>query len=266
MVRIHPGDAVAQIGDIEMPPRRTRNDGHFGDRRKQSSREALELILSAAPEIQEYELTPLLREVDEIADALKSGSVDLETLNKALREAVLRAVKQLVTQREFRTLALTDDLTGLYNRRGFLAAATQQLKLAYRESRDSLLFFADVDGLKQINDSYGHSEGDLALFRVAVALEQTFRESDIVARLGGDEFIALALNTSPYDQDIILRRLRMSLLEASSSDSRYVLALSVGVARFDPLHPISLGELVTKADESMYQRKPQRTKSRRGKR
>lgn len=205
--------------------------------------------------IDEYELGPLLRKVDEICHALKSGFVDPETLDQVLRDAVSCAVKQFLSQREFRALAFTDELTGLYNRRGFRAVATQQLKLAYRESRECLLFLADVDRLKEINDSYGHREGDLTLVCVADALNLTFRDSDVTARLGGDEFVALASNTSPYDEGIILRRLRKNLHELGSSGPRHEVSLTVGVARFDPLHPVLFEDLVVQADEAMYKRK-----------
>ena len=99
-------------------------------------------------------------------------------------------------QSELSSLALTDELTGLYNRRGFICLSEVQLKLARRSGCDMVLFFIDVDGLKQINDSFGHSEGDNALIRTAEVLRMTFRESDVLARIGGDEFGALAIEAS----------------------------------------------------------------------
>ena len=88
--------------------------------------------------------------------------------------AVWSAVKQALLNRELRHLALTDEFTCLYNRRGFFAAAAQQLKLAARNSHSLLLLYCDVDNLKKINDSFGHQEGDLALIRTADALEKGF--------------------------------------------------------------------------------------------
>src|SRR6202140_706653 len=143
-----------------------------------------------------------------------------------------------------------DDLTHLYNRRAFYALATQQLRVMRRKSQGLLLFFADVDHLKNINDTYGHREGDLALVRTADALERTFRNSDIVARLGGDEFAVLALEASSLNQEVILRRLREGLSGSNQDDSPYQLSLSVGVARFDPNHRISLEELMAIADRA----------------
>jgi diguanylate cyclase (GGDEF)-like protein len=143
----------------------------------------------------------------------------------------------------------------LYNRRGFLAAATQQLKLARRNAQGLLLFFCDVDNLKKINDSYGHRDGDLAIVHVAGALQQTFRGSDILARLGGDEFAVLAMEASTQSQEVILHRLEKSLKKSNANQSRYEMSLSVGLARFDPKHPVSLGELMAQADRAMYEQK-----------
>jgi len=121
-----------------------------------------------------------------------------------------------------------------------------------------LLFFCDVNNLKKINDSFGHREGDLALIRVADAFEQTFRDSDIVARISGDEFAVLAMEASGQSQDLILSRLEKNLKISSASEKRYELSLSVGVARFDPKRAVSLGELMSQADEAMYEQKRNR--------
>src|ERR1700676_2824654 len=104
-----------------------------------------------------------------------------QTLSEALHRAVLSVFKQCILDKELRSLALMDDLTHLYNRRAFYALATQQLKVMRRNEQGLLLFFADVDHLKNINDTYGHREGDLALVRTADALERTFRNPDILA-------------------------------------------------------------------------------------
>jgi diguanylate cyclase (GGDEF)-like protein len=173
----------------------------------------------------------------------------------ATHPAVWGAVKQAILDRELRYLALTDDLTCLFNRRGFFAAATQQLKLGQRNGQSLLLFFCDVDNLKKINDAYGHHEGDLALIRIADALEQSFRGSDILSRLGGDEFVALASETSNQTQEIILRRLEKNLKKASAIEPRYALSLCVGAARFDPKRATTLGELMVQADKAMYEKK-----------
>jgi diguanylate cyclase (GGDEF)-like protein len=218
----------------------------------------LEELLSRALLAGDKELGSIVHEVDEIAKALRSGGADKDALRVAVHPAVWSAVRHTIVERELRHLALTDDLTCLYNRRGFFAAATQQLKLAQRYERGALLFFCDVDNLKHINDSFGHREGDLALVRTADALENAFRDSDILTRLGGDEFAALALETSSQDDGVILHRLEESLKKSNANESRYALSLSVGVARFDPQNAVSLGELMEKADRDMYEHKRKR--------
>jgi len=236
------------------PNRRVLSIGQW----KRPSWKTVEGMLSSALLASDDELGQILREVEEISKTLKSNDPDDQTLRIVQHPAVWSAVKQTLLDRELRYLALTDDLTCLYNRRGFFAAATQQLKVAHRNARGLLLFYCDVDNLKKINDSYGHREGDLALIRAADALEQAFRDSDVLARLGGDEFVALALEVTPKDQGAILRRLRTSLRKASAEESRYQLSLSVGVARFDPKSRVSLGDLMAKADRAMYEDKAEK--------
>jgi diguanylate cyclase (GGDEF)-like protein len=231
------------------------------ERWKRASKDTLEGMLSSALLASDGELAQILQEVDEISKTLKSGSPDEQTLRIAHHPAVWCAVKQTLLDRELRHLALTDDLTCLYNRRGFFAAATQQLKMAHRNAQQLLLFFCDVNNLKKINDSFGHREGDLALIRAADALEQTFRDSDILARNGGDEFIVLAAVASGQRQETILRRLEKYLKMSSASEKRYELSLSVGVARFDPKRVVSLGELMSQADQAMYEQKRSRSSS-----
>ena len=164
---------------------------------------------------------------------------------------------------ELRYLALTDDLTCLYNRRGFFAAATQQLKLARRNRENLLLFFCDVDGLKSLNDELGHHYGDLAIACAAETLEKVFRDSDIIARLGGDEFAVLACEASSRSEQSILRRLHRKFQRIGKQGGRFELSLSVGVARFDPSRPTGLAELLAQADEAMYQNKKSRSLARR---
>jgi len=169
--------------------------------------------------------------------------------------AVRCAAKQYMLQAELGNLALTDELTGLYNRRGFMALAERQLKIGRRSGRGMLLFVMDVDRLKQINDSFGHFEGDRALKRTAEVLEETFRDSDVVARLGGDEFAVLAIEASGHSEASIKTRLFEYLKAISAEQSRYEISLSLGVARFDPNSRTSIGELMVKADQAMYEQK-----------
>jgi diguanylate cyclase (GGDEF)-like protein len=225
------------------------------DHQKKSAQKLLDDGLTSVLLSQDKDFAQILQEVDEISKHLKANSPDIRALGEALHRSVLCAIKHSILERELRSLALKDDLTSLYNRRGFFALAAQQLKVTRRKSQGLLLFFADVDHLKQINDAYGHGEGDLALTRTAAALERTFRNSDVLARLGGDEFAVLALEASSEDQETILRRLERHLQEVSAEERRYDLSVSVGVARLDPKQSSSLGDLLAKADRAMYEAK-----------
>jgi len=221
--------------------------------------ESLDDMLTSALLVQDKELAGIVSEVDELLRTIKADTPESQAVSNALLRTVLCAVKQSLLDRELRSLALTDDLTRLFNRRAFVAMAAQQTRITCRKCEGLLLFLADVDGLKDINDSYGHREGDLALIRTADAMERAFRDSDILARLGGDEFAALALDASNQSEDIILRRLEESLRISNRDDSRYRLSLSVGVARLDPDHLVSVGELLEQADRAMYAVKKKRT-------
>jgi diguanylate cyclase (GGDEF)-like protein len=176
-------------------------------------------------------------------------------VSELLTRAVQCAVKQHFLQMELSAQAFTDELTGLYNRRGFLSLAERQLKLASRVYSEFLLFFIDVDGLKQINDTFDHAAGDLALIRTAEVMVNTFRDSDILARLGGDEFAVLAIETSGHNEAAIMARLSESLESVSTNESRYLLSLSVGAVRFGSETKSSIVELMHQADRTMYEAK-----------
>jgi diguanylate cyclase (GGDEF)-like protein len=223
--------------------------------------DSVEEALSSALVAQDKELARILQEVDKLTKSLKSEAPDTQTLSDTLHRTALCAIKRSLLERELRSLALTDDLTCLYNRRAFLALAGQQLRVSRRSTQGLLLFFADVDNLKEINDTYGHQEGDHAIIRTADALEQTFRNSDVIARLGGDEFAVLALEASCENRDVILRRLEKSIEGSNGDESRYELSLSVGMSRFDPKNPVSLGKLIASADEAMYEEKKKRSRT-----
>ena len=182
---------------------------------------------------------------------------DLESgahLSRAIRYAIERQRMRV----ELRSLSMVDDLTGLYNRRGFVALGSQQLKLAQRNKQGSLLFFVDLDGLKKINDNYGHREGDLALIKTAEILKQTFRQSDTIARFGGDEFAILALEALDNSAPKISARLRKQLEGYNTKESSpYGLSLSIGVTVVEPASTHSIEELLRKADKSLYAQKRQ---------
>src|SRR5262249_35377488 len=228
-------------GDVDLRSRRGPNRQVLEFVRKNGDTESLEEALSAALQAADAEFGGILREVDQIFQLLKSPDPDKQALRVAEHLAVWCAMKQAILDRELRRLALTDDLTCVFNRRGFFAAATQQLKRAIRKSERLLLFFCDVDGLKQVNDTFGHEEGDLALIRVADALEKSFRSSDIVARLGGDEFVVLALETSERCEEMIQRRVLRGVKNGRPLASGGALLPFKSGGRFFPPPPGPLG-------------------------
>jgi len=162
------------------------------------------------------------------------------------------------TEEQIRLLAIVDTLTGLFNRRGFITLAGQQLKTAYRTEKKLLLFFIDLDGLKVINDTYGHEEGDRALQKTAMILRQTFRESDIIGRLGGDEFAVLVVDDDELQKNILKRLKERIKEEGDASDVSYKISMSIGVAEYDPSRPCKVEELMFEADRLMYIQKKEK--------
>ncbi len=163
-------------------------------------------------------------------------------------------ITELVQLKEkLHRLSIVDELTRLHNRRGFFNLVEQQLKMAVRYRKKMLLVFADMDGMKQINDTYGHNEGDRALIETAGVLKDTFRESDIIARIGGDEFVVLVTEASGLTRELISARLREKVdFFNKESVNPYSLSLSVGTVWYDPEKPDTIDELMAEADKLMY--------------
>lgn len=164
--------------------------------------------------------------------------------------------QELRVERDLRSLALLDDLTGLHNRRGFMLFAEQELARARRYGRETALVFADLDDLKAVNDEHGHAAGDLALRAMANALRSVVRESDIVARWSGDEFVALLLESSAAHVPQFAERLRIAL-ESQSLSLPVVVRASVGTATIDD----TITEALERADAALYQAKSEKRQS-----
>lgn len=175
------------------------------------------------------------------------------------RELVI--VSRDITERKLqeerlRDLAILDDLTGLYNRRGFMALANQHLKQAKRAKRRALVIFADLNGLKTINDTHGHADGDRALIAAADVFNRTFRDSDVVARVGGDEFAILAVEADTHNLETIRARLQQALDIANRAHLHpFELSVSIGVVSYDPDQHATVEELMALADREMYTHK-----------
>lgn len=164
-------------------------------------------------------------------------------------------------EEELRALSLTDDLTGLYNRRGFCALAGQQLKVANRQERGLLMLTADLDHLKEINDSFGHEEGDLSLVDTASVLKRSARESDIIARIGGDEFAIIAIETPDMNGETLTERIRNNMAAHNARANKpYELSLSIGVVDSKHEQTCSINSLLSAADKLMYDEKRDRQK------
>ncbi|MCG6552762.1 MAG: diguanylate cyclase [Candidatus Magnetominusculus sp. LBB02] len=161
-------------------------------------------------------------------------------------------------------LSVVDELTGLYNRRGFYALAEQQFKVAARYNKQMLIVFLDLDGLKHINDTRGHREGDILIKAAADVLKETFRGADIVGRMGGDEFSVLVSESGNEMEQTIKARLASNIeaYNLSLRKNNMMLSLSVGIALYEPETPATLDELIASADALMYKDKEQKKASR----
>ncbi|MBD2607722.1 diguanylate cyclase [Scytonema hofmannii FACHB-248] len=164
--------------------------------------------------------------------------------------------ERLKAEAEVRQLSLTDELTGLHNRRGFFWLANHQLKIAQRTQMFCCLLFLDLDGLKQINDSLGHEIGDRAIVDTAQLLKQTFRDSDIIARIGGDEFVIFIPVCSHQYTDESYPRLQANIDRFNQEHNySYQLSISVGITQCTLNENVSLEQLIEEADKLMYQHK-----------
>jgi len=201
----------------------------------------------------------------------KDGNYYLQTFspvkNQSGQIVAVTVISKEINERKqmeerLRTLAITDDLTGLLNRRGFFLLAKKQLTLAEREKKSIFLISADLDNLKTINDRYGHSEGDIVLMEIANILDKSYRESDIIARLGGDEFVVLMYEYPGTDIENLTGRLKENIdFFNTQSVKPYKLSLSVGIIRKKPETGIPLDELLSDADRIMYAAKARKKKS-----
>lgn len=188
-------------------------------------------------------------------NAVEAGAVDFIKKPFTLAELFAR-IKHVKMQEKLRVMAVTDELTGLSNRRGFFTLAELQLKLANRQKKQLFIMLADLDDLKEINDTFGHQEGDKALKEVSDVFRKVFRESDIIARIGGDEFVVIPIDMIDSGTDAIIERLQKILTVHNAKTERtWKITLSVGIAVYDPEAPQTIDELLAQADRLMYEQK-----------
>jgi diguanylate cyclase (GGDEF)-like protein len=154
-----------------------------------------------------------------------------------------------------RELSLRDELTGLYNRRGFYVLAEQAFQLAKRPRESFSILFFDLDNLKQVNDALGHDVGSELIKEMAELLLKTFRKDDVIGRIGGDEYVVAGKSNDP-EMSIAIQRLEEAVIEANSAPGRkYRLSFSLGSAASGDDPEMTLEELITKADTTMYENK-----------
>ena len=191
---------------------------------------------------------------------LSGGTFPLEISISSVDGGGLVQVVRDITERKkleetLRNSSLKDDLTGLFNRRGLLKQAAPYFDFARRQKENLLLLFIDLDGMKRINDEFGHNEGDNALINTAAILNRSFRSSDIIARLGGDEFTVLVTDLNTNKEEAI-KRLNENLKAYNASETcSHKLAFSIGVATLEPERMTCFEELLEQADQAMYEQK-----------
>ncbi len=252
ITRIHDGGVDAVLLDLDLP------DSYGID--------TFLKIHERAPEVPVVVLSGL-DDATVAVNAVRQGAQDYLVKGDFEGQLLVRAIRYAIErnhlQQRLRSLSLEDDLTGLYNRRGFIALAEQQLKMARRKGIRLLIAFADLDGLKAINDAHGHMVGSQAIVEAANILRETFRDSDILARFGGDEFVILLPETEEETFEAPAERLRLNLQTFNDQISHpYRLSMSLGAAAYDPEEPSSLHQLIEQADQAMYDDKRRRGRSR----
>jgi len=228
--------------------------------------DAIVLLRGAVPHLPLVVLT-VMDDEDLATRALQAGAqdylikaqIDGRLLWRALRYSMERQRLQL----ELASLSYTDDLTGFNNRRGFLALAEHHSKLAYRTGKPFLIGFIDLDGMKHINDTFGHQEGNRVLVDAATVLKDSFRQSDILARLGGDEFAVLIADAVESDIETVLHRIHQKLSSFNANPGRrYNLSFSIGIVPSNATQHSGIEQILSQADALMYQQKRSKKDSR----
>ena len=189
----------------------------------------------------------------------QTGQLQREHL-QVLADKLYQKVTELEDANErLRSLSLTDGLTSLNNRRGFMILATGLLKFARRIGYSLSLLYIDLDSLKATNDTFGHAVGDALIIRFSQILTDTFRDSDIIGRLGGDEFVVLLVDATENDLNEIQARLQSNVDNYNlQSSNQITIVFSTGVISMHPDADVTMEELLSQADKAMYEHKQRR--------
>jgi len=238
------------VRSLAMVPIRTRNPiGAIGNYWAQTNRPTAEqvAILQALADTTAVAMENV-QVYAELEERVRQRTLELEEANAHLRREIVDRQK---AEEEVRRLSVSDELTGLYNRRGFMTFGTRDYLQARRANQRGLMLFADIDGLKAANDTQGHEVGDRMIIAAANVLKSTFRETDVVARLGGDEFAVFVRGTEEDQQQLLARVHTMLAQHRQVSD--VPLAMSVGVVPCQCESSESFESLLRMADEAMYE-------------
>ena len=254
---------IAHVSDLNLAAERISTDStdvlllDLGPKAQQY-RAYVQAARSAAPDTP---MVVLAEHEDELlaVDSLRQGVQDFLSKDRLDGPSLIKALRYSIErhrlQKNLQDLSLTDDLTGLYNRRGFMALAEQHLRIIQRRGA-ALLIYMDLDDLKSINDSRGHLEGNRALIVTANVLRACFRQSDILARLGGDEFCVLMTDAGQDSAQQVRKRLLLRTEYVNGLSSwDFRISLSVGTADVPVVHQPSLEQLLHMADAQMYKEK-----------
>lgn len=208
------------------------------------------------PQIRFYAGVPLIVHNGSKVGTLCLIDQDPRTLSEGDKELLKDLGKIAEQELAALRMATIDDLTQISNRRGFISLAIHAINLCKRLNKPASLFFFDLDLFKEINDRYGHAEGDRALIGFSQILKEAFRESDVIGRLGGDEFVALLTNANYEASTLILNRLEEIRKEYNQKAARgYDILCSVGVVEFDAMRHNSIEDLLEDGDRLMYAQK-----------
>jgi diguanylate cyclase (GGDEF)-like protein len=221
----------------------------------------------AAPDAPIAVLT--VRDEEDLAiQALREGAQDYLPKSQIGGALIWRALRYAMERQQIQlqllNLSLIDELTGLHNRRGFLALGEHYVRLANRSGTLFMVAFVDVDDMKLINDTFGHQEGNRGLVEAANVLKDSCRRSDILGRIGGDEFAILIADADTTCGNVVLQRIQQKLDSRNGSPGRrYPLSLSVGLISANVTQYADLERLLDEADAAMYDEK-QRKKATQG--
>ena len=194
----------------------------------------------------------------QIAVTLKSLLM-IEDQNRA-KEKLEASLNQFMEDNSrLDVIAKSDELTGLYNRRGFLEFAQAEIAKPDNRGKRALICFADMDNLKYVNDKFGHDDGDFSLREIASILKESFREGDIIGRLGGDEFIVFAMvQVSDYEKNIKDRIISITKRHNEAANKPYPIDMSTGICEFTCSSDIDIHEIIDMADEKLYKEKAEK--------